>query len=527
MFILLKLLLLALPLSCAASSVTDILAKTTSAVGGMEALEDIETLEFEFTGYRIWRHQSRRTEPPYDRVPVRSFVAIDFANEQVVRDGIGSYPGGLDFPSRTVIGPDGSFSLDTHQRTWSKNAMGGFDWIQNSARSLLPPLLVRAMNRQKSSLELVGRVDHGGTAYIHLELDGLGILVHPESHLVYATISTIHDMATQGEPERWRIYQDYRNADGINWPSILRDYLPGENTFTVDYRLTHLAVNKDISPHLVLPDDFVEGANTHMGYANDGALKPRPVGKGTWLAGDNNTNILYVEFEDYFVAMEMGGMAWYAEDVHEAMMPLMNGKPLRYMVPTHYHDDHAVGIRYYVKIGATILTTHEKTGWLRQLLATVDDGQWVDEARFEFIDGDQHVFRDRTNELRVLRYADAPHSANMLVGYLPRENAVFTADIFIGWGNTPEIRQGASHGVRHFRAWLDKSLGPDTAAAITNYLSVHGRPYSRDEFETMLSRKREYLVLPGNRTVNAEDWYKPYGLIDDSTSGRDRFTTDL
>ncbi|HKJ15793.1 MAG TPA: MBL fold metallo-hydrolase [Xanthomonadales bacterium] len=501
----------------------ELVNRVVESYGGIERLEAIESIAIEFAGYRIHRHQSRHTEPPYDRVPVRNFFAMDYEQHWAVRDSVGNYPGGLIFPSRSVIGPDGSFDLDTEQRTFSKGmSMSSVEGIQSTLRLLAPPLLARDLHRKRDEVVLIENRTHRGQEYIGLRLGSMGILVHPETHLIYATLTRRGDMTTNQELEDWQIYAEPFEHQGITFAGRFFEYLPSEQTFTLDYRLTYLDLDADIMPLLEIPDDFVEGANPHMGYANDGSLEVRQQSEGVYLAGDNGTNILYVEFDDYFVAMETGGMAWYAESVYEAMQDRMGNKPLRYVVPTHYHDDHAVGMRFYADIGATILTTPEKVGYLLELLAPIDDGALLDTVKFEFLAGNQRVFADETGELHVLRYASSPHSEDMLVGWLPRMKATFSADIFIGWGNTPEIRQGASYGLRHFINWLEESNGLDESK-IDWHLPVHGRPYTRAEVRQMLDTPKTFVTLPANREQSADDWFEVYGLTDESISGRRDF----
>ena len=506
--------------ACFAASAGEIVQQVTRAYGGMEKLQAIRTIEYELTGYRISRHQSRRTEPPYDRVPVSSFYAVDFERNLGVADGIGNYPGGLIFPFRSIVGLDTEYSLDTGQKTYYEGmSMMGFGDLKSSALRNLPPLLARELNRSLDSVEYLGTRAYRGQEYIHLKMEDTGILVHPVSHQIHALLTKRSDMATDGSMQVMRIFQDTVVHDGIPFPLAVYDYLPAENVFTTDFRLTYLQLNQDIENFMSIPEGFVQAGNPHMGYANDGELRVRPLADGVFLAGDNNTNILYVEFDDYYVAMEAGGMAWYAESVYELMQPHMQGKPLRYIVPTHYHDDHAVGIRFYTRIGATLLTTPEKAGYLRQLLEPIDEGALLKKVRFEWISGDRHLFQDDTGTLEVLVYANSPHTENMLVGVLPRIHANFSADLFVGWGGTPEIRQGASYGLRHFAQWLKGALG-DRYSQLQTWIPVHGRPYSTAEIQTMLNQPSTIIRLPGNRPVLAEDWFLAYGLNDETTSGR-------
>ncbi|MEJ8567853.1 MBL fold metallo-hydrolase [Elongatibacter sediminis] len=492
-----------------------------TAHGGRARLERIESIAFELAGYRISRHQSRRTEPPWDRIPVRGFTAIDLKQGWSVRDGVGSYPGGLVFPYRSIIGPEGEWTLDTGQRTrFGGMVMAGADAVQGYATTMMTPLLVTELADRRDSLELAEATELFGTRYPTVTDGETDVLFHPVTHRVHATRTRRWDMTRAGSIDMFRIYPEYRQHEGIAFPAAIFEYLPDEPAFTADFRLTRLSLNPDITPWLNLPGDFADAVNNpHIGYGNPGGIQTREIADGVWLAGDHGTNVLYVEFDDYFVAMEAGGMPGYVKDVYEAMRPHMKDKPLRYIVPTHYHDDHAVGLRFYTRIGATVLTTPGKAGYLRELVGAVDDGALLDELRFEWITGQGHRFEDDTGVLDVRVYADAPHTENLLVGWLPRAAAVFTADIFVGWGTTPQIRQGGGFGLRHYAAWLERTVegGLD---GIDWHLPAHGRPYSANEIAAMLSRPRTFVTLPAGEVVNADDWFQAYGLHDETLSGR-------
>ena len=58
-------------------SSVDLLDEVAAAYGGEQALKNIDSFEYEAVGYFIGRYQRRYTEPPYDRLPIRAFAAIE------------------------------------------------------------------------------------------------------------------------------------------------------------------------------------------------------------------------------------------------------------------------------------------------------------------------------------------------------------------------------------------------------------------------------------------------------------------
>jgi glyoxylase-like metal-dependent hydrolase (beta-lactamase superfamily II) len=252
-------------------------------------------------------------------------------------------------------------------------------------------------------------------------------------------------------------------------------------------------------------------------YSGEPEIEAREIGEGVFVAGNGETRILYVEFEDHFVAMEAGGMPEYARMTYEAMKPHMGDKPLRYIIPTHHHDDHAFAVHFYARIGATILTTRDKEGFMRILLGRTwgDDGP-VRDAKFEFIDGSRRILDDETNRLDILVYHDGPHTENMLVGYVPSIDTLFTADIYIGWAGE-SVRQGASYSARHLLEWTRDRQRQGHMGEIEQFVSVHGKAYSKAEMNRMLSTERVIVTLPDNDAWPSASWFLRFGLSDDTT----------
>ena len=77
------------------------------------------------------------------------------------------------------------------------------------------------------------------------------------------------------------------------------------------------------------------------------------------LAGGTH-NILFVAFNDHVLVLEAPEQIFYGSNSVQALAKIKEtvpGKPIKYLVLTHHHADHAGGFREYVAEGATIVTT--------------------------------------------------------------------------------------------------------------------------------------------------------------------------
>lgn len=500
---------------CGAEARTDVstpLTRIVTAYGGAPALEAIDQVEGEWVGYFMGRYQSRRADPPYDRMPIRTWTALDLETGRSVFESISAYPGELNLGLRIVNDGPRQWTMNTISRIYVDGAMHSHDQLVELARNRMPWMAARDMIRAPGEFEPAGTRTLRGIAYDEIRRGRITYLVHPDTALIHAAVWREDDLVETGV-EIMRTYTDYAALDGVMVNRKVQAWSNGE--LLMAHVFKDAAFNRPIDPHLGLPEGFLKVASLD-GYNGVAEIEVERLGNGVFLAGGGDTRVLYVEFEDHFVAMEAGGLPDYVERVYEAMRPHMGGKPLRYIIPTHHHDDHAVGVHFYTRIGAMVLTTRDKEGFLRRLLARSWGHAAADpNAPFRFIDTSVLALQDDRNRLDVHVYADAPHSENMLVGYLGESDTLYTCDVFIGW--TGEVRQGASYGARHLAQWIAAKQADGALGPVRRYVTCHGRAYTAEEFDRMLALERTVVTLPGNEVRPTARWADRHGLVDDTT----------
>ena len=506
----------------AAQTADTLLDDVANAYGGAAALNSIQQIEFDSAGYSIARYQSRNTFPPYDRLPIRSFAALDYVAGNGVWENISTWPGELNMGSRAIVNGDDSVSLNTMLRTYQEGSWYSFDWMKNSAALWLTPILVKDMLNNRDEVVSTGKIELRNIEYDTLRFrDRHTVYVNPTTRLINAVSSEEGGMwdhtIDEGETVTvLRIYEGFVETDGV-WINTFYHQLV-DGVATQDRGLYHVAFNKPVEHYFAIPEGFEE-ANT-AGYGGEGwDITVREAGDGIYVTGNGETHILYVEFNDYFIALETGGFPAHGENSYNAMQPYMKGKPLKYIVPLHHHDDHAWAVHFYARIGATVLTTPDKEGFLRKLLnRSWGDHGPVEDPQFEFFDGHHLRLSDSANTYDLYVWPDAPHSENMIIGYHPASQSMFTGDFYLGWG-VPDgsgVRQGATFGVRALARWIEKRQQAGDIGDVETYIAVHGRPMTRAEMREMLSIERQVVSLPDNEAWATATWPTRYGLHDDT-----------
>jgi glyoxylase-like metal-dependent hydrolase (beta-lactamase superfamily II) len=151
---------------------------------------------------------------------------------------------------------------------------------------------------------------------------------------------------------------------------------------------------------------------------------------------------LAVEFADHVVVLEGGqnearGLAVIAET--KRVIP---NKPIRYVVNTHAHLDHASGLAPFAAEGITIITHQNNKDFLEKAFSRprtlVGDSLAKSnrKAKIEGV-GDKRELKDATHTIELHHVKNLEHSDGMLIAYLPKEKILFTGDFNIPAAGQP------------------------------------------------------------------------------------------
>ena len=207
------------------------------------------------------------------------------------------------------------------------------------------------------------------------------------------------------------------------------------------------------------------------------------------LAGGTH-NVLFVAFNDHVLVVEAPEQILYANNSVQALAKIKEtvpGKPIKYLVLTHHHSDHAGGFREYVAEGATIVTTAGTKSSLEKaaavessLLPRLLPGH---KLTIDTIENKKRVFQDDKHIVELYDIGPNPHANEILVAYLPKEKILFQADMFNPAANgTIPIAQDATIG---FSEKLQQ-LG----LKVEKIYGVHGRFTTPEELRTSIERRR-------------------------------------
>jgi len=195
-------------------------------------------------------------------------------------------------------------------------------------------------------------------------------------------------------------------------------------------------------------------------------VESQKLADGVWLLGGGTHNSVLVEFKDFAAVVEAPQNEARSLAVIEEVNRLVANKPIKYVVNTHHHFDHAGGLRTYLSQGTTVITHESNKQYYMDIMfypaprelepdrmalynpmymisrrpapietvASFAGGPGGGAAKYVIADGERlleifHV-QDMAYELEDPSYAQGNTSADMLMVYLPKEKILINADLY-------------------------------------------------------------------------------------------------
>jgi len=217
-------------------------------------------------------------------------------------------------------------------------------------------------------------------------------------------------------------YDDYRAVSGIQFPMRVRQTMGGYPV--LDLTVTEVQVNPALA--MSIPDAARNVAER---------VTSEKVAEGVWFLAGGSHNSVLIELPDRLILVESPLNDARAQAVIAQAKSLVPGKPIRIVVNSHQHFDHAGGLRAAVAEGATIVTQADNVPFFERAFAQdsrirPDAMAGAGRSPSFLAVPDRLEIGDATRSIQVHRIVGSPHNDSFLMVYLPEEKLLVEADAF-------------------------------------------------------------------------------------------------
>ena len=217
-------------------------------------------------------------------------------------------------------------------------------------------------------------------------------------------------------------YGPYRDFAGVKFPTKIIQYQDG--LATLDLTVTAVRANPPVD--IQVPADV---------QSEPVPVKSEKVADGVWYITGVDNNSTLIEMKDYLIVVEAPHGERRSLAVLGEVKKLVPNKPIKYLVNTHHHFDHASGVRTYAAEGVTIVTHEvnrpyfERAALNSWTLAPDRLAKSKKKPVFQTM-GDNMVLTDGTRSVELYQIVGNPHHDGIIMAYLRKEKLLIEADVY-------------------------------------------------------------------------------------------------
>lgn len=464
----------------------------------------VNNVQYTGTGWIGFIGQNFSTIDDWPRVDLQTYTnTIDYGSasskEEYVRVQ-GNNPargGGAGFP---IQGAPRTTNFVTANSAWTLNAMGGTQnqddqteirklmiavsphgFIKSAMADRNAQVTTRHFVRTGQTFRVVGFTTmdkYRATA----EFNEQNL---PERVVTWIPNPVMGDMQVEIRYENWR---DVGN--GVKFPGLIHMH-QGDHPFVRGMNFMNLNVSdvKVNIPNAVvsLPDSVRNGPEATV------VVTSRQISPGVWFIAGGSHNSVAVEFKDFITVVEGPLNDARSNAVIAEAKRIIPNKPIKYLVNTHHHWDHAGGIRAFAAEGATIVTNEQNKEFFEKVVlapqprtlspdrlsmfpfATTGPGPLKLETYTE-----RHTISDGTMTLTSHHIEGLNHAGDMAIVYLPGPKIAINGDLWgppAAGGNVANVNPNAVALFRNIeRLKLD----------IATHVPIHGNPGPQADFQRIV-----------------------------------------
>jgi glyoxylase-like metal-dependent hydrolase (beta-lactamase superfamily II) len=436
----------------AAVSASELAAAMLASMGGLAALEEVETLVMQGSGWRMHLGQIPATGAAEPRGELTAITeTIDLRNGRAAFDNLIQVGEGFSQHRTEALttwqGQYLGWGTTEGRPNIVTSVNGLFSWATHNTPEFLlrrnPVTIALSAATLPAGLQAEKRMLDGSEYWYfetRLKDETIGLYLDTQSSVLRAW-SALDTETMWGDTNALYVLDDWRQVDGLRLPFSLEIRKDDGIYASLQYDTIRLNTADELAVFTV-PADVSDQADAVVA-ANGAAWVPlqwNPVAEHVFHAVAFSHHSMVVEFPTFVAVVE----APYTEAQSLTLARLIEqqlGKPIRYVVPTHPHYDHTGGVRALVGLGATVLVAAGHEAELRMIVESPHSNPPDLLARNRQAGlpvGQVSVFRgmevltEGEQSLQLHEVMGIPHVSPKVLPFVPATGVLFQSDLFFG-----------------------------------------------------------------------------------------------
>ena len=430
----------------------------------------------------IHRGQSLVALPPYERYRLETEFYInrpDTLELGVFKNRFA----GFEFINTVIHDADSVVRYENNTKTrWKANAVGFNSfryfphiYLRNALEHPTALSYEGEISQEDSSSQLIS-TNHNGSRRL-LYLDAVSGLL--------SKVETLRNYAPYGDGIQTLSFKDYASYGPLKLPQRLysgSDYgawggVSNEFSIAVIPDAERIEIDHQAMQAYKLPD-YTYRPDAQLKKLAEGiyVLENITESKGQW-----SYNVLFAELEEGVLVAEAPISNEMSQKAMAVIKRIFPDKPITHLVQSHHHDDHWGGIREYMGVGATIVTTQGNFPLLQRIAKAPfrlnPDLLYKNNTAVSFeIVNKKRSLQGGSRIVEVHDIGPTAHANEMLALYFPNEKILWQADMInYGEWSTDNILKDQL---------VDKIKSLDLDVEIL--VGLHGKVLNKEEIDALL-----------------------------------------
>jgi glyoxylase-like metal-dependent hydrolase (beta-lactamase superfamily II) len=413
-----------------------LITRAVQFVGGIEAITNIKRLRYATDGEGfngLQGYDPANLEKTVTTGPIRLLAEMDYEKMRYRRTSSQTLPGAIPLDSVTYYNGGHTSTVFPLTRKIVQ-ADGPPAQIVDSTARYIPAFIAGRAMQNLSTATLVGQVSEQGvrSALVDFSWDAsTRVRLHLDKHTGrILSLETFQFDPLLGDDTTLYTFAGDQKVQGLDFPREITVIKRGRPYIRV--RVVQIEVNPAFEDALFHAPSDCEALPQELttDRVADNVYEVTGISQGTF-------RVIFFDLGDSVAVLDAPESRSTSAKVVEEIRKTLGSKPIKYVIVSHFHDDHLAGIGYYVDNGVQIVTARAAAPAIARYAKTSsvlknDLPPRGVPPKFLFVDGEkEHVTGGTGKDMIVYRLDNCPHVKDMLVVYDPGARLIVQADIYV------------------------------------------------------------------------------------------------